>query len=68
MAGYRVMILFRDHDRTRTLATGLTEQEAQEMCRQPEGSSKTAVSPTAKARTAKWGPWFYAYDEDKLRG
>ena len=48
----------------RTIATGLTLQEAQEHCRDPETSSKTATSAAARRRTATKGPWFDGYDRE----
>ena len=48
---------------TRTIATRLTLAEAQAHCRNPETSSSTATSSTAKARTRRMGPWFDSYEE-----
>jgi hypothetical protein len=51
------------HGSPRTIAKGLTLEEAQAHCRNPETSSRTATSAAAKARTRKFGPWFDSYDE-----
>lgn len=48
----------------RTLFTGLTEEQAQEWCRNPETSSSTATGSAAKARTRKMGPWFDSYTKE----
>ena len=40
--------------------TGLTLEEAQEHCSDPETSSSTATNPVLDDR----GPWFDGYDEE----
>lgn len=47
----------------RTIETGLTLEQAQEHCKSPETSSRTATSSKAKARTRKYGRWFDGYTE-----
>ena len=44
--------------RPRTIARGLTLEEAKAHCQDPETSSSTATSSAAKARTRRMGPWF----------
>ena len=62
---YRVTILyFRDDIPNRTIRTGLTLREAQELCGSIEGSSKTCTKPYLRRRTAQRGPWFLAYTEE----
>lgn len=64
--GYRVVRIYRDIDRRRVMAEGLSLREAQAWCRDPETSSSTASSAIARARTALHGPWFDGYvHEDK---
>lgn len=48
----------------RILHRGLTLEQAQKHCSDPETSSRTAVLPLAKARTAKLGAWFEGYKKD----
>lgn len=48
----------------RTIKTGLTLEEAQAHCRNPETSSRTATSAAARRRTAERGPWFDGYTEE----
>jgi hypothetical protein len=47
-----------------TLKTGLTKEEAQEHCKDPETSSRTCSSDEALAYTDKFGVWFDGYDEE----
>lgn len=47
----------------RTLKTGLTLEQAQKHCSDPETSSRTATSAKAKRVTARNGRWFDSYEE-----
>jgi hypothetical protein len=47
----------------RVVARGLTLEQAQAHCSNPETSSSTATSAAAKRRTARKGPWFDSYSE-----
>jgi hypothetical protein len=42
---------------------GLTLEEAQAHCRNPETSSKTCKTAKSKAITRRHGRWFDAYDK-----
>lgn len=46
----------------RTIETGLTLEQAQKHCQNPETSSRTATSAKARARTKRMGPWFDGYE------
>lgn len=46
----------------RTIKSGLTLEEAQAHCRNPETSSRTATGTAARRRTAARGPWFDGYE------
>jgi hypothetical protein len=62
---YRVVRCYMNRPgRRRTLAHGLTLAEAQEHCRDPETTSKTATSAAARACTRRHGPWFDTYALD----
>lgn len=64
MTTYKIVRMFMNSG-NRTIATGLTLEAAQAHCSNPETSSKTATSSTAKARTRRSGPWFDGYSEEK---
>lgn len=46
-----------------TLYDRLTLEEARTICRDPESSSRTAVSKAGRATTKRHGPWFNSYME-----
>jgi hypothetical protein len=45
--------------------TGLTLEEAQEHCKDPETSSSTATDPRLNTLTAVFGEWFDGYEEEE---
>lgn len=47
----------------RAVKSGLTLEEAQKHCQDPETSWKTATSAKAKRRTRLYGPWHDVYEE-----
>lgn len=52
------------HKRKRTIERGLTLDEAQAHCNDPETSSRTATTARAKAITRRNGPWFDGYERE----
>jgi hypothetical protein len=52
---------------SKTMCTGLTLEEAQQHCKDPETSSSTATSAKAKRLTAARGPWFDGYEAERCR-
>ena len=48
----------------RTIERGLTLEQAQAHCSNPETSSRTATSSKARKRTERRGPWFDAYESE----
>lgn len=48
----------------RVIARGLTLDEAQEHCRNPETSSRTCRLAVNKRRTATRGEWFDGYEKE----
>ena len=49
----------------RTMKTGLTLEEAQSHCKDPETSSSTCKSVKNLAYTEQRGAWFDGYEEQK---
>jgi hypothetical protein len=47
----------------RTIATGLSLEQAQAHCEDPETSSSTCTKAEGKRRTRRMGAWFDGYDE-----
>ena len=47
----------------RTIKTGLTLEQAQAHCNDPETSSSTCTSAEGKRRTRRMGEWFDGYTE-----
>lgn len=60
---YKIVRMYFRH-RRRTIMTGLTLQEAQQHCSNPETSSSTATSSAARARTRRMGAWFDGYEKE----
>lgn len=60
-----VRYYFRRPGRGRVIARGLTLEQAQAHCSDPETSSSTCTKATGKRRTARMGPWFDGYTEDR---
>ena len=48
----------------RIIKRGLTLEEAQEHCKNPETSSSTCKSASSKRITKRNGPWFDGYQEE----
>jgi hypothetical protein len=63
MEEFRIVRTYRGDVPSEIMASGLTLEEAQEWCRDPETSSSTATSAEAVARTAQLGDWFDGYEE-----
>jgi hypothetical protein len=62
---YRVIRMFRDDTtHNKVIARGLTLEEAQEHCRNPETSSSTATGLVETVLTKNFGPWFDGYEEE----
>lgn len=62
VATYRVVRMFFEDHPARTMATGLTLEEAQAHCRDPETSSRTASEEALASEHS--GPWFDGYEEE----
>ena len=64
MSTYRIVRLHKDSSRRPVLLRGLTLEEAQEHCSDPETSSSTCEGERAKKYTKRHGAWFDAYEEE----
>ncbi len=56
------IIRFYLYGGSRVIKRGLSLEEAQKHCQDPETSSSTCTNPTGKRRTKDCGPWFDGYD------
>jgi hypothetical protein len=65
MATYKIIRFYqRDNVPNRVIKTGLTLEEAQAHCSDPETSSSTAKRTAGNQRTKTRGPWFDGYNEE----
>lgn len=48
----------------RIIQRGLTLEEAQKYCQDPETSSRTCTTATGRRRTRQQGPWFEGYTQE----
>jgi hypothetical protein len=63
MATYKVIRFFHHHS-NEVIKTGLSLDEAQEHCQDPETSFSTCTTKEAKRRTKEFGLWFDGYEEE----
>ena len=61
---YRIVRMFFNKG-SKVIKSGLTLEQAQEHCRDPETSSSTCKGAAGKARTRDQGAWFDGYEEAK---
>lgn len=64
MQTYKVIRFFENSNRRYVVKTGLTLEEAQAHCRDPETSSSTCTTPEGERRTARAGRWFDGWAEE----
>lgn len=63
---YRIVRRYKDQGiRNHITRRGLTLEQAQAHCQDPETSSSTCTTDEGKARTIRCGPWFDGYEEDR---
>ena len=60
---YKIVRYYFDATR-RTIKTGLTLEEAQAHCQDPETSSRTCTKAAGRRRTRLYGEWFDGYTEE----
>lgn len=61
---FKIVRMFYEDYPEKTIKRGLTLEEAQAWCKDPETSSSTCKSKKARAIFAKYGEWFDGYAED----
>ncbi len=65
MTTYKIIRKFQRSDvENKVLQTGVTLEEAEAHCEDPETSSRTAKSKEAKKITEKYGDWFDCWTEE----
>jgi hypothetical protein len=65
MTKYNIVRHYKDAGiNKRVIARGLTLEQAQAHCDDPETSSSTCTNAAGKRRTAKIGPWFDAWTDE----
>ena len=66
MSTYRIVrMYFSDDYASEIIESGVTLEQAQAHCTDPETSSSTATGEAAVALTAARGPWFDGYEEER---
>ena len=60
---YKIIRMYFEDYPNRQIKRGLTLEQAQAHCSDPETSSRTATKSAGKARTRTRGPWFDGYEE-----
>lgn len=63
MNDYKIVRYFQS-GRKRVIESGVSLEDAQAHCKDPESSSTTCKSSYKKAYTRAHGPWFDGYTED----
>lgn len=63
---YRIVRFYCDAKiRRRIINSGLTLEQVQSHCKDPDTSSRTCTSNVGRARTRKLGHWFDGYEKAK---
>ena len=62
---YIVRSYFEDGVRNKRIKEGLTREEAQEYCSDPETSSSTCTEDAGIEHTEKYGAWFDGFESEE---
>jgi hypothetical protein len=62
---YKIVRYFYKDSRKRVIKTGLTLEQVQAHCKDPETSSMTCTKYAGRKRTKQYGMWFDGYTECK---
>jgi hypothetical protein len=66
MTTYKILRFFEDDEIGPCLIRGgLTLEQAQAHCNDPETSSRTATGELGRSLTERFGPWFEGYEEEQ---
>lgn len=60
---YRIVRFYQNHGRE-VITEGLTLEQAEEHCNDPETSSRTATGEHAERRTRQMGAWFDGFEKE----
>jgi hypothetical protein len=62
---YKIVRMYQKRgEPPRVIRRGLTLEEAQAHCRDPETSSRTCTTHAGRARTERFGAWFDGYEQE----
>jgi len=66
MSTYKIVRFYKDNDdlNKSVVARGLTLEQVQAHCNDPESSSATCTTDEGVIRTHQFGPWFDGYQEE----
>ena len=65
MTTYKIRRFYQRPNKTAvTIKTGLTKEERDAHCKDPETSSRTCTLPENVAHTAEHGEWFDGWEEE----
>lgn len=64
MSTYKIVRFFADHPTKETIETGLTLEQVQKHCSDPESSSRKCTNIEGHARTKKRGDWFDGWHKE----
>ena len=62
---YITRMYFEDGVRNKRIKDGLTREEAQEHCSDPETSSSTCTEDAGIEHTEKYGAWFDGFESEE---
>lgn len=65
MPTYRIVRHYQGNHDSEVIVRGLTLEQAQDHCNDPETSSSTATGAAALERTERMGAWFDGYTEER---
>ncbi len=64
MTTYKIVRMFKEGRKSKTIDTGLTLEQVQAHCRDKETSSSTCTMSEGRKRTNRYGAWFDGYEEE----